>query len=297
MSADQPAESKGPVAPEDRVHTHDHNRDKDPQLFRSEPVSFVRRGSRLNPSRQAVWNRRAEAVMVPVPRFRADTSVAQDAHIDWTREFGRSAPLLVDIGCGQGESTAQAAADRPDWNVLAVEVYIPGLAGMMSLLEARGLDTVRAVEANAPEVLDRLLGEGEVQEIWVFFPDPWHKTRHTKRRLVSKAFASRVARVLAPGGLLRLATDWSSYAEQMREVFDGHEAFENLHAGERGGEDSPLTQVRLRGLEKEPPMPLAEALDDRGGWAPRFDGRPLTSFEAKSQKAGRLVFDLTYQRR
>ena len=313
-------------APEAAVaHPHDHNRDKDPELVRREPVSFVRRGARLSAGRQAVWDRIADRVLVDVPRHRAATSVDPEASLDWAAEFGRSAPLLVDIGSGLGESTAQAAADRPDWNVLSVEVYIPGLAALMAQVEQRGLENVRAVEANAPELLDSLLEPGSVQEVWVFFPDPWHKKRHHKRRLVSPAFADRVARVLAPGGVLRLATDWSGYAVQMRQVLEAHPEFENLFPGRAAGEESPLTRVRREGLELEvgaQPLPagweeapqeerplragLGEALaasaaedpvDHDGGWAPRYEGRPVTSFEAKSRRAGRLTFDLAYRRR
>ena len=201
-------DAPGPDAvppPAERVHAHDHNRDKDPALVRREPVSFVRRGARLNAGRQAVWDRQAERVLVDVPRGRGATSVDGQARLDWAGVFGREAPLLVDIGSGLGESTAQAAADRPDWNVLAVEVYVPGLAALMTRVEQQGLENVRAVEANAPELLDALLTPGSVSEVWVFFPDPWHKKRHHKRRLVSPAFADRVARVLTPGGVLRLS--------------------------------------------------------------------------------------------
>ncbi|MET0977583.1 MAG: tRNA (guanine-N7)-methyltransferase, partial [Paeniglutamicibacter terrestris] len=99
---------------------------------------------------------------------------------------------------------------------------------------------------------------------------------------------------LEPGGVIRLATDWSNYAEQMREVFDASPAFTNLHAGELSGEDSNLTKVRRLGLENEDPDP--DFIDELGGWAPRFEGRTLTSFEGKALKAGRLIFDLTYRK-
>ncbi|MCG7423441.1 tRNA (guanosine(46)-N7)-methyltransferase TrmB [Micrococcus porci] len=310
----------------ENAHERDHDREKDPELIRREPVSFVRRGARMTTGRQAVWDRMAETVLVDVPRHRAATSVAPDAHLDWDAAFGRHAPLLVDIGSGLGESTAQGAADHPDWNVLSVEVYLPGLAALMAQVESRGLENVRAVEANAPELLDHLLPAGSAQEVWVFFPDPWHKKRHHKRRLVNAAFADRVARVLAPGGVLRLATDWSGYAVQMREVMESHPDFVNLHPGRAAGEESPLTRVRREGRELEvgaQPLPagfdparpaselperagLGEAVeaslaedpvDHDGGWAPRFEGRPLTQFEGKALRAGRLVFDLAYARR
>lgn len=299
-------------------HAHGHNHRPDPELYRTEPVSFVRRGDRLTTRRQKTWDRAAGSYIVDVPRDRATTSVAEGTRIDWTQVFGRRAPLVVDIGSGLGESTVQGAMDHPDWDLISVEVYTPGLAALLVQVEDRELGNVRGVQANAPEVLDKLLPAGGVQEVWVFFPDPWHKTRHHKRRLVSPTFADRVARVLAPGGVLRLATDWSSYAVHMREVMDGHPEFENAHPGRAAGPESPLTRVRLEGRElqvgAQPVAPRAGTLragvseatagatsqdpvDHRGGWAPRFEGRPLTSFEAKALNAGRLVFDLTYRRR
>lgn len=314
MNSDHPS----PEHPAPVQHAHGHNPHPDPDLYRTEPVSFVRRGDRLNPRRQKTWDRARGTYIVDVPRDRATTSVAADAQADWSAVFGRSAPLVVDIGCGLGESTIQGAVDRPEADFVAVEVYTPGLAALLMEIEDRGLSNVRGVQANAPEVLDHLLAPGSVQEVWVFFPDPWHKTRHHKRRLVSPAFADRVARVLAPGGVLRLATDWSSYAVHMRQVMEGHPEFANLHPGRAGGQESPLTRVRVEGRElqvgAQPITPdsagsragLSEAaagagvedpVDHDGGWAPRFEGRPLTSFEAKALRAGRLVFDLAYLRR
>jgi tRNA (guanine-N7-)-methyltransferase len=294
MSSEHPAPAQ---------HAHGHNNRPDPELYRTEPVSFVRRGERLNPRRQKTWDRSHGKYIVDVPRDRATTSVAEGADIDWGQVFGRTAPLVVDIGSGLGESTAQGAIDHPERDFISVEVYTPGLAALLVRVEDEGLD--------------HLLPAGGVQEIWVFFPDPWHKTRHHKRRLVSPAFANRVARALAPGGVLRLATDWSSYAVHMRSAMEAHPQLANAHPGRASGEDSPLTRVRLEGRELEvgaqPIAPrtgsvragvseatsgagLEDPVDHEGGWAPRFEGRPLTSFENKALRAGRLVFDLTYVR-
>jgi tRNA (guanine-N7-)-methyltransferase len=148
--------------------------------------------------------------------------------------------------------------------------------------------------------------------VWVFFPDPWHKSRHHKRRLIQPEFADLVARALKPGGIWRIATDWSNYAVHVRDVLAGSPDFENLHEGERSGADSPLTQVWESGVEalvggapvKEGRAPVStehtgpnEGTDETGGWAPRFEGRILTSFENKAHEAGRLIFDLRYRRR
>ena len=313
-------------------HEHGHNPNPDPALYRREPVSFVRRGDRMTTRRQLSWDRSREAYILDVPRHRADTSVAPDATLapeDIERIYGRTAPLVVDVGPGLGESTVAGATAHPDWNFLAVEVYTPGLGALLVEIEDQELSNIRGVQANAPEVLERLLPPASAQEIWVFFPDPWHKTKHHKRRLISPAFADRAARALVPGGILRLATDWSGYAVHMRQVMEAHPEFTNLHPGRAAGEESPLTRVRLEERELEvgaqplrkakpsavspdgTPLPaqpraglreaaqastLEDPLDHEGGWAPRFATRPLTSFESKAERAGRLIFDLAYQR-
>lgn len=268
---------------------------EDPSFYRDEPVSFVRRGTRLHGRRAEAWDRLADELIIDVPRHHADTSVAEHATFDIERIYGRTAPLIVEIGSGLGEAMAHAAAEHPDKDFLAVEVYRPGLAALIARAEERGLSNVRAVQANAPEVLDVMLETGSVNELWIFFSDPWHKTRHHKRRLIKPSFIDKAARVLAPGGTLRLATDWSNYAEQMREVLNASPDFDSLHAGERSAEDSALTRVRRFGLEGHDPEP--EFSDELGGWAPRFEGRTLTNFEGKAGRAGRLIFDLAYRRR
>lgn len=268
---------------------------EDPSFYRAEPVSFVRRGTRLHGRRAEAWDRLAETLIIDVPREHADTSVAEHATFDIERIYGRKAPLIIEVGSGLGEAMAHAANEHPEKNFLAVEVYRPGLAALIARAEERGLDNVRAVQANAPEVLDVMLEPGSVDELWIFFSDPWHKTRHHKRRLIKPSFIDKAARVLAPGGTIRLATDWSNYAEQMREVLNASADFVSLHAGERAGEDSALTRVRRFGLEGHEPEP--DFSDQLGGWAPRFDGRTLTNFEGKAGRAGRLIFDLAYRRK
>lgn len=257
--------------------------------YRRQPVSFVRRGTRLQGRRQQAWDEHAESFVVDVPRHVADTSVHPDYMFDATGEFGRSAPLVVEIGSGLGEAVVAAAEADPERNFLAVEVYRPGLANTLLRIGQRGLTNVRVVQANAPEVLGTMLPEGSVSELWVFFPDPWHKTKHHKRRLINGSFAQLAARVLEPGGLWRLATDWSGYAQQMRDVVSASPDFRNAHDGGRAGSDSPLTAAWASGVDCEP---TGES-DLVGGWAPRFEGRVLTSFENKALKAGRVIFDLT----
>lgn len=234
----------------------------DLRYYRTEPVSFVRRGSRLQGRRLRAWEQYAGDYLIEVPREIADTSVSREAKFDQAEAFGRIAPLTVEVGSGLGEAIAAQAAEHPERDFLAVEVYTPGLAQLMLRAGKQGLTNVRVIQANAPEVFEHLLAPGSVDEVWVFFPDPWHKSRHHKRRLVKPSFAGHVARALHPGGTWRLATDWAEYAEHMREVLDPDAAFENVH----------------------------------GGWAPRFEGRIQTSFETKALKAGREIFDLTYRK-
>ena len=257
--------------------------------YRRQPVSFVRRGTRLQGRRQQAWDEHADAFVVDVPRHVADTSVHPDYVFDAAEEFGRTAPLTVEIGSGLGEAIVAAAEANPERDFLAVEVYRPGLANTLLRIGQRGLTNVRVVQANAPEVLGSMLAAGSVDELWVFFPDPWHKTKHHKRRMVKDSFAELAARVLAPGGTWRLATDWSGYAQQMREVVAASPDFRNAHDGERSGAASPLTAAWASGVDCEP----TGEQDETGGWAPRFEGRVLTSFENKALKAGRVIFDVT----
>lgn len=246
-----------------------------PAAFHRQPFSFVRRGDRLSPKRQKAWEEHAGQWVLEIPRVRTDTSVDPSYHLDREAVFGRTAPLVVEIGSGLGEAIVAHAAAHPELDHLAVEVYKPGIADLLMKAAQAGVENVRVAQANAPEVLEHMLEPASVRELWVFFPDPWHKTRHHKRRLVSPRFAELAARVLEPGGLWRLATDWQEYAVVMREVLDAADAdFENLHPGPVADDEHPET-----------------------GWAPRWDGRVLTSFERKATEAGRVPRDLTYRHR
>jgi tRNA (guanine-N7-)-methyltransferase len=267
------------------------------------PLSFVRRSNRLKPSYQRAWDAALGRELLDVPHGDRDTSVAEGFSIDWRAEYGRTAPLILEIGSGSGEAVAAAAAANPETDFLAVEVYRPGAAQLAARVRRERLTNVRIACLDAVEVMDKLLPEDILSELWVFFPDPWHKSKHKKRRLIQPLFAEKAARVLAPTGVWRLATDWSDYAVQMREVIGSSSMFRNPHVGQRAGEYSPLTEVRLGDLDaaslgKEAhPMPLAEALDNEGGWAPRFAARVVTDFEKKALEAGRRIFDLSFVRR
>ncbi len=216
----------------------------------------------MNESQAKAWDAHAGSWVVPVPSRQLSTSIADDARVDWDAVFGRHAPLAVEIGPGRGEALVALAERHPEWNVVAFEVFEPAVASILGRLARHGVENVRIVIANGAEGLDRLFGPGDVHELWTFFPDPWHKARHHKRRLVNRAFADLVASRLAEDGLWRLATDWPDYADWMLETLADHPRLGNVH----------------------------------GGPAPRWDERPLTKYEQRGLAAGRPVVDLTYRR-
>jgi tRNA (guanine-N7-)-methyltransferase len=154
--------------------------------------------------------------------------------------------LVLEIGSGMGEATAAMAAADPARDVLAVEVHTPGLGSLLRLLERADLRNVRVLEADAREVLADLLAPGSLDEVRAFFPDPWPKARHAKRRLLTPEFADLVASRLRPGGRLHVATDWDSYAAQALAVLQAHPAYEVM-SRERGSR--PVTRFEARGLE------------------------------------------------
>lgn len=229
-------------------------------------VSFVRRTSRMNESQQKAWDRYAAELLVPFPAGELGTSVLDDATpMDWAAPFGREAPLIVEIGPGVGDSLVAMAAARPEHNVLAFEVFSAALASTMIKIRRAGLDNVRLIQADAVQALDRLFEPDSIAEVWTFFPDPWPKSRHHKRRLVTARFAELLADRVRSGGHWRLATDWPEYADWMRQTLDPHP---------RWGNDHP----------------------DGDGWAPRPAERPITRFEQRGLDAGRPVRDLSYRR-
>lgn len=230
-----------------------------------EVVSFVRRSTRMNPSQEKAWDQR-DRYLVDVPRRTTSTSIAPGTSVDWSEVFGRVAPLVVEIGSGTGDSLVAMAAARPDRDHVAFEVFRPALASTMIKLTAAGVRNVRLLDANGVEGLGELFSPESVTELWTFFPDPWHKARHHKRRLVDADFAGLVASRLTVDGMWRIATDWADYADHCREVLDEHPDVVNAYA-------------------------------ESGGLAPRLDARPVTKYEQRGLAAGRSITDLTYRRR
>jgi tRNA (guanine-N7-)-methyltransferase len=162
-----------------------------------------------------------------IERLRPVYGVEVDGRpLDLHAVFGRRAPVVLEIGFGMGEVTAAMATREPGRNLLAVDVHTPGIGNLLKLVEAGGLANVRVAEGDAVVLLDAMLGPGSLAEVRAFFPDPWPKARHVKRRLVVPDFCDLVASRLVPAGRLHLATDWPEYAEQMRAVLAAHPAFE-----------------------------------------------------------------------
>ena len=219
-------------------------------------LTYTRRGSRLTDRQAVAWARHRDRWWIPDEAVDAEGFDLRDC-------FDRDAPLIVEIGSGIGEATAALAAARPSYNVLAFEVWRPGVAETFVRLSESGATNVRLVSVDAVWSMEHLLGEGEVSELWTFFPDPWPKQRHHRRRLVNAGFAHLAATRLVRGGVWRLATDWPGYADQMAQVL---------------------------GAE-----PLLESLYD--GPAPRWSERPLTRFERRGIRAGRPIRDFAYRRR
>ena len=217
-----------------------------------EVLSYSRRGGRFTPSQQEAWDAHHLDWVVPVEAM-------DDPSFSWREVFGRSAPLIVEIGSGVGEATAVLAAQRPEYDIVAVEVWRPGVAHTLGLLAEAGAENVRLLSLDAVWCLENLFGPGEVEELWTFFPDPWPKQRHRKRRLVTAEFAALAASRLRPGGRWRLATDWVEYADQIRKVLDA---------------EQQLT----------------------GGPVERWADRPVTRFERKGLAVGRDITDLAYRR-
>src|SRR6185436_4445186 len=158
--------------------------------------------------------------------------------------FGRAAPLVLEIGSGMGETTAEIAQQNPALDFIAIEVHGPGIGSLLKKIDALGLRNLRLIRHDAVAVLESMVADGLLAGIHLFFPDPWPKKRHHKRRLVQPAFAALAARKLAPGGYIHAATDWPEYAEQMDTVFSAEPLLEKS-AGEKA---RPVTKFERRGI-------------------------------------------------
>jgi tRNA (guanine-N7-)-methyltransferase len=238
---------------------NDPARDGDPPSADTPPhplhrrlKSFVRRAGRTTGGQARAFAELGPLFLLP---YRAEP-------LDLEAAFGRAAPTVLEIGFGMGEATAHIAALKPETNFLCCEVHEPGVGALLKRIGEQQLSNIRICAHDAVDVLDHMLLPGTLAGVHVFFPDPWHKKRHNKRRLIQPPLVRKLAERLAPGGYLHCATDWQPYAEQMLEV-----------------------------LSQEPLLRNTAA-----GYAPKPDYRPLTKFENRGLKLGHGVWDLVFTR-
>ena len=227
----------------------------------SEPSDPVRRPLRsyvLRQGRISQAQQRAYDTLLPVFALPYQASL-----LNFEAVFQRSAPLILEIGFGMGESSAAIAILQPQTDFIGVEVHTPGVGSLLKQIEEKHLQNMRIVQHDAVEVLQHMIGENTLHGVHIFFPDPWPKTRHHKRRLIQAEFVRLLTSRLKPGGYLHAATDWQAYAEHI-----------------------------LTTLQQEP-MLQNTATD----YAPRPDYRPLTKFEQRGLKLGHGVWDIVFNKR
>lgn len=214
--------------------------------------SYVLRAGRVGPGQARALAEIGPQCMLP---FQARV-------LDLDAAFGRVAPRILEIGFGMGEGLAEIAAAHPENDYLGVEVHTPGVGALLKQVGERGLTNVRVIQHDAVEVLTRMLAQDSLAGVHVFFPDPWHKKRHNKRRLIQPPLVRLLASRIQSGGYIHLATDWQDYAEQMLAVLTAE-------------------------------LSLANTVAD---YAPRPDTRPLTKFEQRGIRLGHGVWDLLFKR-
>ena len=201
--------------------------------------SFVLRAGRMGPGQ-------ARALAELGPRFIVPYAPAP---LDFAALFGREAPRILEIGFGMGDATASVAQAMPDTDFIGVEVHAPGVGALLKRIGETGLTNVRVIQHDAVDVLEHMIGAGSLAAVHIFFPDPWHKARHHKRRLIQPGFVRLVASRLAAGGTLHCATDWEPYAAQMLDVLSAEPALQNTAAAyAQRPAHRPMTRFENRGL-------------------------------------------------
>lgn len=250
--APAPADST-PADPDTAASSPERATSDDAQASRPHIRSFSGRRGHFTVGQRLAYETRLPAWGIDYARATLDTAAV----------FGRRAPVVLEIGFGMGDSTAAIAAARPDTDFIGVEVYPAGVGSLLRQIDERGLTNLRIVQHDAVEVMRDMIAPGSLAGVHVFFPDPWPKARHHKRRLIQPPFVAQIASRLAPGGYLHCATDWAHYADQMLEVLSAEPTLRNTAQG----------------------------------WAPRPEYRPLTKFERRGMRLGHEVFDLVFVRR
>src|SRR3990167_8584599 len=215
--------------------------------------SYVLRQGRVSPAQQ-------RAVEMLLPRFGIPYAAQP---LDLNLAFGRAAPKILEIGFGMGDSTATIALAHPENDYLALEVHTPGVGNLLKLIDAQQIGNIRIIRHDAVEVLRDMIGDTSLSGAHIFFPDPWHKARHNKRRLIQAPFVAQLVQKLKPSGYLHVATDWQDYAEQVLAVLSAEPLLENTAAD----------------------------------YAPRPAYRPLTKFQKRGINLGHGVWDLVFRRK
>lgn len=218
--------------------------------------SFVKRAGRTSTGQQRAIDDLGPRFIVPY----------KPEPLDWTATFGREAPAILEIGFGMGETTAHIAGIRPQDNFLGCEVHEPGVGALLKLIGERDLQNVRIMNHDAVEVIAHMLTEQSLDGVHIFFPDPWHKKRHNKRRLVQPPLIKLLASRLKSGGYIHCATDWEEYAHQMVDVLAGEATLENTTQSEDGFSERP-------------------------------DYRPVTKFEKRGLRLGHGVWDVVFRKK
>lgn len=218
--------------------------------------SYILRGGRLTPGQQRAFSNHWT-------RYGIEFT---GRPLDLASLFGNHHPVYIEVGFGNGESLAQMAAADPAHNYLGIEVHRPGVGRLLRRIDELGVSNLRVMRHDAIAVLDQSIGDAALAGLFLFFPDPWHKRRHHKRRILSPGFVEKLARIIAPGGLFHAATDWEQYAEQMMTVLST--------AGEQFRNQAGASQ-----------------------FVPRPEYRPLTKFERRGRRLGHGIWDLVFLRR
>jgi tRNA (guanine-N7-)-methyltransferase len=230
-----------------------------PRLTTQSIRSFVLRQGRMSPAQTLALTTLLPVYGIPYKAQALDLAAA----------FGRSAPTILEIGFGMGETSARIAEAAPEKNFLGLEVHAPGVGALLKLIAEKQLSNLRIIQHDAVEVAQQMIAPGTLAGIHVFFPDPWPKARHHKRRLIQPAFVKLLASRLAPGGTLHCATDWEHYAQQMLEVLSAEPQLTNTVANTAGA----------------------------AGYAERPAYRPVTKFENRGLKLGHGVWDVVFARK